>query len=158
AWRCRSVRRRVDVPPHRPVSRRCATVRASRPDPLEGGVAAGRSALRSPGRSSTGLARMTAIKSALDVSSERYASNAAAQRSAVKTLRERQRWAIEEGPGRAHSIARHASRGKLLPRDRIDLVIDDGTPFLELSTLSAWGQYDGQAPGAGIVTGIGLVR
>jgi 3-methylcrotonyl-CoA carboxylase beta subunit len=76
----------------------------------------------------------------------------------VRVLRERQRWAIEAGPGRDRSIERHHARGKLLPRDRIDLVIDDDTPFLELSTLSGWGQYDNAAPGAGIVTGIGLVH
>ena len=101
---------------------------------------------------------MTAIPSAVDVRSEQFVANDAVQRAAAHTLRQRQGWVIDDGPGRARAIERHEQRGKLLPRDRIDLVIDDGTPFLELSTLSGWGQYDDQAPGAGIVTGVGLVR
>jgi 3-methylcrotonyl-CoA carboxylase beta subunit len=101
---------------------------------------------------------MSVIASALDVTSDRFAANDAHQRGAARTLRERQQWVIDDGPGRAQALERHAGRGKLLPRDRIDLVIDEGTPFLELSTLSGWGQYGDQAPGAGIVTGIGLVR
>src|SRR5438105_8362445 len=52
---------------------------------------------------------------------------------------------------------RHTSRGKLLPRDRIDRLIDPGTAFLELSPLAAWGCYDDAAPGAGMVTGIGRI-
>ena len=54
-------------------------------------------------------------------------------------------------------MARHTGRGKLLARDRIDRLVDPGSPFLELSTLAAWDMYDGEAPGAGIVTGIGVV-
>ncbi len=54
--------------------------------------------------------------------------------------------------------ARHRSRGKLLPRERIDRIIDAGTAFLELSTLAANGLYDGKAHSAGIVTGIGIVH
>ncbi len=53
--------------------------------------------------------------------------------------------------------ARHQSRGKLLPRDRIATLIDPGSDFLELSPLAAWGMYDGQVPGAGLITGIGQV-
>ena len=52
---------------------------------------------------------------------------------------------------------RHTSRGKLLPRERVDRLLDAGAPFLELSPLAAHGLYDGDAPGAGIVTGIGRV-
>jgi len=54
-------------------------------------------------------------------------------------------------------VARHHSRGKLLPRERIDRILDDGSPFLELSPLAANGMYKGAAPGAGIVTGVGRV-
>ena len=54
--------------------------------------------------------------------------------------------------------ARHLSRGKLLARDRVELLCDPGTPFLELSTLAAEGLYDNAAPGAGIVTGVGIVH
>src|SRR3954462_6722887 len=53
--------------------------------------------------------------------------------------------------------ARHTSRGKLLPRERVDRLLDKGAPFLELSPLAAHGMYDGDAPGAGIVTGVGRI-
>jgi len=59
--------------------------------------------------------------------------------------------------GGARARERHLSRGKLLPRDRVDRLLDPGTPFLELSPLAAYGLYDGQAPGAGLITGIGRV-
>ena len=74
------------------------------------------------------------------------------------TLRERLQFAIEGGDGRDRSIQRHLDRGKVMVRDRIDMVIDHQTPFLEFSTLAGWDQYDNTAPGAGIVTGIGLVH
>ncbi len=76
----------------------------------------------------------------------------------MATLHERMQWAIDGGKGRERSIERHLGRGKIMVRDRIDLVIDDETPFLEFSTLSGYGQYDNTAPGAGIVTGIGVVH
>jgi 3-methylcrotonyl-CoA carboxylase beta subunit len=53
--------------------------------------------------------------------------------------------------------ARHVARGKLLPRERVERLIDPGSPFLELSPLAAHGMYDGEAPGAGIITGIGRI-
>ena len=56
------------------------------------------------------------------------------------------------------SVERHRKRGKLLPRERIDRIVDPGSAFLELSPLAAHGMYDDAAPGAGIVTGIGLVE
>src|SRR5689334_24944329 len=59
-------------------------------------------------------------------------------------------------PG-AEQFARHVERGKLLPRDRVDSLLDPGSPFLELSPLAAHGMYDGDAPAAGIITGIGRV-
>ncbi|HEY0125723.1 MAG TPA: carboxyl transferase domain-containing protein, partial [Blastococcus sp.] len=52
---------------------------------------------------------------------------------------------------------RHVDRGKLLPRERVDTLLDPGSPFLELSPLAAHGLYDGEAPAAGIITGIGRV-
>ena len=55
------------------------------------------------------------------------------------------------------SRERHVARGKLLPRDRVDALLDPGSPFLELSPLAAHGMYDDEAPGAGIITGIGRV-
>ncbi len=60
--------------------------------------------------------------------------------------------------GPEHATEKHRARGKLLARERIDLLIDPGPPFLELSTLAAYGQYDDNFPGAGIVTGIGVIH
>src|SRR5207248_6449523 len=64
--------------------------------------------------------------------------------------------AIEEGGGDT-ARARHASRGKLLPRERVRRLIDPGSPFLELSQLAAYGMYDDTIAGAGIITGLGRV-
>jgi 3-methylcrotonyl-CoA carboxylase beta subunit len=69
-------------------------------------------------------------------------------------LRERLAAAALGGDERARQ--RHVSRGKLLPRDRVTALLDEGSPFLELSPLAAWG-LEGQSPGAGIITGIGRV-
>ncbi len=59
--------------------------------------------------------------------------------------------------GGERARTRHTDRGKLLPRDRVDTLLDPGSPFLELSPLAAHGMYDGDAPAAGIITGIGRV-
>jgi 3-methylcrotonyl-CoA carboxylase beta subunit len=98
------------------------------------------------------------IESRVDTGSPAYAANREASLALVETLRERQQWAIDGGPGRRRSIERHVARGKVMVRDRIDMIVDEASPFLELSTLSGWGQYGDSAPGAGIVTGIGLVH
>ncbi|MGH3495721.1 MAG: carboxyl transferase domain-containing protein, partial [Sciscionella sp.] len=63
--------------------------------------------------------------------------------------------AAQGGPARSRE--RHLARGKLLPRDRVDSLLDEGSPFLELSALAADGMYGGEAPGAGVITGIGRV-
>ena len=60
--------------------------------------------------------------------------------------------------GGERAVARHHERGKLLARERIDRLVDPGTAFLELNALAAWEVYEGQAPSAGIVTGIGVVE
>src|SRR6267143_994911 len=73
----------------------------------------------------------------------------------VAELRERLAKAREGGPERARE--RHVKAGKLLPRDRVERLLDPGTAFLELSPLAAYGMYDDEAPGAGIITGIGRV-
>jgi 3-methylcrotonyl-CoA carboxylase beta subunit len=101
---------------------------------------------------------MRALESRIDPRSAEFDGNREAYRDLVRTLRERQQVVLDGGPGRERSIERHLARGKILVRDRIDCVIDEGSPFLELSTLSGYGQYDDGAPGAGIVTGIGLVH
>ncbi len=101
---------------------------------------------------------MKVIETRIDPRSDGFATNSAAYHELVDVLRERQQVVLDGGPGRERAIERHLDRGKIMVRDRIDCVIDSGTPFLELSTLSGFGQYDDGAPGAGIVTGIGLVH
>src|ERR671937_277989 len=83
------------------------------------------------------------------------ARNDAAHRALVDDLRAELAAAALGGPERAR--ARHVERGKLLPRDRVDDLVDPSSPFLELSPLAAHGMYDGDAPGAGIITGVGRV-
>lgn len=62
------------------------------------------------------------------------------------------------GGGSPRAIEKHTARGKLLARDRINLLLDPNTPFLELSSLAAYGQYNNEFPSAGIITGIGLIH
>src|SRR5262249_31372321 len=73
----------------------------------------------------------------------------------VGELRAIRRQTAEGGPDEAR--ARHTARGKLLARDRVERLLDPGTPFLELSPLAAHGCYDDEAPGAGMITGIGTI-
>jgi len=101
---------------------------------------------------------MRTLTTSIDRTSERFATNTAAYRAELDTLAQRMQFAIDGGRGRARSIERHHGRGKVMTRDRIDMVIDEGSPFLELSTLAGYGQVDDEFPGAGIVTGIGLVH
>src|SRR4051812_37577723 len=70
----------------------------------------------------------------------------------------RERTALVAQGGGEKAVERHRSRGKLTARERIDRLVDPGGAFLELGALAAWELYDGQAPGAGIVTGIGVVE
>jgi propionyl-CoA carboxylase len=82
--------------------------------------------------------------------------NATAMRDLVGTLRAHLA-RVHEGGG-STAVARHRARGKLTARERIDRLIDPGAPFLECSALAAHELYDGAAPAAGIVTGIGIVN
>ncbi len=99
---------------------------------------------------------MARLRSHIDAASHTFRDNRARFDELLSTLRERQRFVFEGN--RAAQIERHRGRGKLMVRERIDRVIDEHSPFLELSTLAAWGKYGGEAPGAGIVTGIGRVH
>lgn len=101
---------------------------------------------------------MRQIVSKVDTTSTLFAENTSTYLADLETLDERLRFVIDGGRGRARSIERHHSRGKLMTRDRIDMVIDEGTPFLELSSLAGFGQVEDSFPGAGIVTGIGIVN
>jgi len=99
---------------------------------------------------------MPVLKSELDSRSQTFAQNAEGMRSVVADLREKLQVASEGGGEAARK--RHASRGKLLARERIDLLVDPGTAFLELSPLAAYGLYGGDVHAASIVTGIGLIE
>ena len=99
---------------------------------------------------------MEPLRSTIDPSSERFRANEAHHRGLAETLRERLRSAALGGPERSRE--RHVARGKLLPRDRVEALLDPGTAFLELSPLAAYDMYDGEAPGAGIITGIGRIN
>src|SRR5881396_679152 len=74
----------------------------------------------------------------------------------VAELRERTSLVARGGGEKA--VERHRSRGKLTARERIDLLLDPGTAFLELNALAAWDVYENQAPSAGIVTGVGVIE
>src|SRR3954451_12806090 len=98
---------------------------------------------------------MPVIPSSLDRRSEAFRANDSAMRALVADLREKSA-AIAIGGDEA-SRKRHLSRGKLLARERIRLLLDPGSPFLELSAFAAYQMYDGAVPAAGIVTGIGRI-
>ncbi|WP_026424998.1 carboxyl transferase domain-containing protein [Actinokineospora inagensis] len=95
------------------------------------------------------------LGTAVDPADEAFQRNAKEHGELVHDLRERLGQAALGGPEKAR--ARHVSRGKLLPRDRVDSLLDPGSPFLELSPLAATDLYDGDAPAAGIITGVGRV-
>jgi 3-methylcrotonyl-CoA carboxylase beta subunit len=98
---------------------------------------------------------MPLLETKVDRKSAEFGANAQAMRSLATELRERQA-RIALGGGEA-ARAKHVARGKLLPRDRVEMLLDPGSPFLELSPLAAFGMYDGESPGAGIITGVGRV-
>src|SRR6059036_2253238 len=105
------------------------------------------------------LAGMSVLRSRLDPSGVDEQANVERMTSLVGELRARTAAVAERGAGGDDkSIARHRERGKLPVRERIDLLLDPGTAFLELSPLAANGLYDDDAPGAGIVTGIGRIE
>jgi len=98
---------------------------------------------------------MAVIESSLNTRSDEFQGNRLAMEALVADLRAKVE-AAAQGGGTA-SRTRHVARGKLLPRDRIEMLLDPGTPFLEFSQLAAHGLYHGEAPCAGIITGIGRV-
>jgi 3-methylcrotonyl-CoA carboxylase beta subunit len=98
---------------------------------------------------------MATIKSALDVRGEEFHANAAAMRALVDDLRDKAAEVARGGSDEAR--ARHLAHGKLLARDRVNALLDPGTPFLEISQLAAYGMYGGDVPAAGVVAGIGRV-
>jgi 3-methylcrotonyl-CoA carboxylase beta subunit/propionyl-CoA carboxylase len=99
---------------------------------------------------------MSQIETRVDAESAEFRENAAHNRALARELRER--LAAVRGVRSPRAVDLHRGRGKLLPRERIDAILDPGSSFLELSPLAAYGHYDGEAPSAGIVTGIGRVH
>ena len=90
------------------------------------------------------------------VRDETFELRRASMEALVAELRERT--ALVAAGGGEKAVERHRSRGKLTARERIDRLVDPGTAFLELNALAAWELYDGDAPSAGIVTGVGVVE
>ncbi len=99
---------------------------------------------------------MPVLKSTLDTSGEKFSSNRQAMEGLLEELREKTATAAKGGSERART--RHTERGKLLPRERVERLLDPGAPFLEIGALAANGMYDDDAPGAGIITGVGRVE
>ncbi|MDW9806265.1 methylcrotonoyl-CoA carboxylase [Sinorhizobium meliloti] len=98
---------------------------------------------------------MTVLSSHISPSSEEFKANRAAMTEAIATIEDAVRLAAAGGGETARE--RHVSRGKLLPRDRLATLIDPGTPFLEVGATAAYGMYNDDAPGAGLITGIGRI-
>ncbi|MBK6596640.1 MAG: methylcrotonoyl-CoA carboxylase [Proteobacteria bacterium] len=98
---------------------------------------------------------MAVIESKLNARGAEFQANAAAMAVLVADLRDRVR-TTALGGGEA-SRARHVGRGKLLPHDRVNQLLDPGAPLLEFSQLAGYGMYDGDCPGGGLITGIGRV-
>ena len=98
---------------------------------------------------------MSTIKSKLKTAGAEFKASAQAMRAQVAELNARLAQARAGGDEAARK--RHQGRGKLLPRERVAALLDPGTPFLELSPLAAWEVYDEPVPGAGLITGVGIV-
>src|SRR5690606_7094634 len=98
---------------------------------------------------------MSVIRSQVDTRSESFAANTRAMDGALGRVRAAAEAAAAGGGETARD--RHISRGKILPRERVARLLDAGSPFLEIGLFAAHDMYDGAAPGAGIVTGIGRV-
>jgi acetyl-CoA carboxylase carboxyltransferase component len=96
------------------------------------------------------------LTSQTDRSADEFTRRRARMEALVAELRERS--ALVARGGGEKAMERHTSRGKLPVRERIDRLVDPGTAFLELNALAAWEMYDGGAPSAGVVTGIGVVE
>ncbi len=99
---------------------------------------------------------MTVINSRLDAQSAEFRANYEHNSRLAAELQQRQQQAIFERPQRM--VQRQRERGKLLAHERIEAILDEGSPFLQLSPLAAWQMHDGEAPAAGILTGIGRVE
>jgi len=99
---------------------------------------------------------MQALKTQVNPRSEEFRANALVMRNLVDDLRAK---AAEAALGGGESArAKHAARGKLLPRERVNQLVDPGSAFLEIGQLAAFGMYDGDAPAAGVIAGVGRIE
>src|ERR671915_2296510 len=99
---------------------------------------------------------MVVLSTQVDRESDTFRARRERMEGLVAELRERTAQVAQGGGEKA--VERHRSRGKLTARERIDRLVDPGGAFLELNALAAWDLYDGQAPAAGMVTGVGVVE
>jgi len=99
---------------------------------------------------------MNVLKSLAEPRGKDFAANKAAMRSLLEDLRDKVE-AIKQGGG-AKARERHVARGKMLPRDRIDALLDPGAPFLEFSQFAAHDVYGDSIPAAGLISGLGRIR
>jgi 3-methylcrotonyl-CoA carboxylase beta subunit len=99
---------------------------------------------------------MAVLPTFVATTSEEYQRNYAAMRALLDEFEQRQETVRQGGGERGQRKFRE--RGKLLPRERVELLLDPGTPFLELSTLAAWGMYNDESPGGSGINGIGIVN
>jgi acetyl-CoA carboxylase carboxyltransferase component len=99
---------------------------------------------------------MAVLSSHVDAAADEFQRRRERMEALVAELRERT--ALVAQGGSAAALERHRTRGKMHARERVDRLVDPGTAFLELSALAAWDVYDGEAPSAGIVTGVGVVE
>ncbi|GAD54522.1 carboxyl transferase domain-containing protein [Limimaricola cinnabarinus] len=99
---------------------------------------------------------MGVLRSAVPAASDAFRENRDAQLAALETVREAVEAARAGGGAKARD--RHVSRGKLLPRDRVTRLLDPGSPFLEVGATAAYDLYDGAAPGAGMIAGVGRIE
>jgi acetyl-CoA carboxylase carboxyltransferase component len=95
------------------------------------------------------------LETRVERGSTEFATNRARMEELVDELRERTA-KVAEGGG-TEAVERHRSRGKMLARERVESLLDPGSSFLELNTLAAWNLYEGEAPAAGMLTGIGVI-
>ncbi|HYX65691.1 MAG TPA: carboxyl transferase domain-containing protein, partial [Burkholderiales bacterium] len=98
---------------------------------------------------------MSALKSQLNPRSAEFRANAERMSGLVRDLKEKVAVVVQGGDAAARE--KHLGRGKLLPRDRVQALLDPGSPFLEIGQLAAWGMYSGDVHSASIICGIGRV-
>lgn len=99
---------------------------------------------------------MKRLDTAVDAESNGFRQRSEEYQVLLDQLDEKLNWSL--GGGGEKMVNRHHERGKILVRDRIDLLVDPGTAFMELTPLAGYGLYENQLPAAGIVTGVGTVR